>query len=477
MRKTESLSRNYIYSLSYQVLALVVPLLTTPYVTRILGPSGLGDYAYTSATVSYFGIVAALGTATYAQRETAVCQNSETDRTVVFWEILLLRLFMTALVGAAYLLFLFTAKEYRVLYGIQLCTVLSWAFDISWFFQGMENFRVTVIRNCVVKLAGLILVFLLVRQKEDLWLYALILCGTVLLGNVTMWPFLRGYLGKRPSAGLKPFRHLKGSLVLFVSAVSVQIYTVLDQTMLGQMVNNTQVGYYSQAVKIIHIGSSILASLTSVFLPRVAALWAEKKREEAEKYFEKAIFFGWMLNLPMTVGLIMTAEYLVPLFLGNQFLPSISILRILSLIFVTQGMGQIAGTLLVALKRQKEYTIAVTAGAAMNLCCNLFLIRLWSADGAAAASVAAEICVEFLMFRYLSADMGIGVLKRGFLNYLLPTAGMGCVVFLTSCFLPVTWVSLIALILLGCGCYGGILLLKRDAFLMGLVQGRIRKWK
>ena len=275
MKQRASLSRNYIYNLFYQALALVVPLATTPYITRVLGPTRLGDYAYTSAIVSYFGIVAALGTVTYAQREIAVCQNSERDRSRIFFEILFLRLFMVGIVGVAYVVFLIFTTEYRLLYLIQICTVISWGFDVSWYFQGMENFRVTVIRNSAVKLAGLILIFLLVKTKEDLWIYTLILCGSALLGNMTMWPFLKGYVKKQPLGELRPLRHLRGSLVLFVSVVSIQIYTVLDQTMLGSMVNTTQVGYYSQAIKIINICSSVLASLNTVFMPWIAALWAE----------------------------------------------------------------------------------------------------------------------------------------------------------------------------------------------------------
>ena len=148
MDKEKSLKRNYAYNLSYQLLAILVPLVTTPYVTRVLGPEKLGDYAYTSAMVSYFGIVAALGTVTYAQREVACYQKAREERSRTFYEILFLRLFMVGIVFAAYCVFLFLAGTYRVLYIIQLCTVLSWAFDISWFFEysnlysiGSDNVR------------------------------------------------------------------------------------------------------------------------------------------------------------------------------------------------------------------------------------------------------------------------------------------------------------------------------------------------
>lgn len=318
MDKEKSLKRNYAYNLSYQLLAILVPLVTTPYVTRVLGPEKLGDYAYTSAMVSYFGIVAALGTVTYAQREVACYQKAREERSRTFYEILFLRLFMVGIVFAAYCVFLFLAGTYRVLYIIQLCTVLSWAFDISWFFQGMEDFKVTVIRNSTVKLISVILILTLVKSRDDLWIYAFILCFSALLGNMTMWPFIKKYLCRIRRKELHPLRHLKGSLELFVPVLSIQIYTVLDQTMLGAMINTTQVGYYAQTQKIINLESSLLFSLTSVLMPRMTVLLSENKVELANSYYRKVVSFGFMLNLPMTAGTILISKYLIPVFLAED---------------------------------------------------------------------------------------------------------------------------------------------------------------
>ena len=470
MDKEKSLKRNYAYNLSYQLLAILVPLVTTPYVTRVLGPEKLGDYAYTSAMVSYFGIVAALGTVTYAQREVACYQKAREERSRTFYEILFLRLFMVGIVFAAYCVFLFLAGTYRVLYIIQLCTVLSWAFDISWFFQGMEDFKVTVIRNSTVKLISVILILTLVKSKDDLWIYAFILCFSALLGNMTMWPFIKKYLCRIRRKELHPLRHLKGSLELFVPVLSIQIYTVLDQTMLGAMINTTQVGYYAQTQKIINLESSLLFSLTSVLMPRMTVLLSENKVELANSYYRKVVSFGFMLNLPMTAGTILISKYLIPVFFGRGYRECIPLLRILSFIFVTQGIGQIAGTLLIAMKRQKQYTVAVTAGAVINLICNGLFITRFEAKGVAAASVFSEICIEIMMLHFIRPTFEKGALKEAFFNYLPPTLGMSLVLWAAECFLEVNLISLFILGVSGVGVYSLLLILRKDIFLKELLR-------
>lgn len=465
MERKKSLKRNYLYNLSYQMLAILVPLITTPYISRVLGATKIGDFAYTSAIVSYFGIVAALGTASYAQREIAFHQKERQERSRIFYEILLFRGIMVGIVLIAYSIFLAREGAYRSLYLIQLCTVFSWAADISWFFQGMEDFKATVLRNALVKLVSVLLILLLVKRENDLWIYTLVICGTAFLGNMTLWPFLKQYIERVPLKGLRPFRHLHGSLELFVPVLSIQVYTVLDQTMLGAMINTTQVGYYAQSQKIVKLVSTVLYALTAVILPRMSVVLAEKKLEQANEYYRKVICFSMMLILPMMTGMIFLSDYLVPVFLGEKFAECVPLLKVFSLLLITQGIGQIGGTLLISLKKQKQYTTAVTAGAVVNLCCNFLLIPAFGAIGATIASVTAELCVEVLMLYYIRPEFHNGVLWTSFLNYLLPTVGMCAALTAVKYFLAVNLISLVLLTFLGMTVYGLLLLVRRDAFL------------
>lgn len=462
MEQKKSLKRNYIYNLFYQILAILVPLVTTPYVSRVLGPERIGDYSYTSSIVSYFGMVAVLGTVSYGQREIAACQKKAGERTRLFYELLFLRTLTASAVLAVYGVFLWYIEEYRILYLIQLCTVFSWVFDISWFFQGMEDFRVTVIRNSCVKILSVFLILLFVKKEEDLWLYTLIVCGTALVGNLTMWPFLKRYIRKPEWKELRPFRHFRGSMELFVPMLGIQVYTVLDQTMLGVMADTTQVGYYSQAQKVVKLASTVLYALTAVLMPRMSAVLAERNLELARKYYNKTIDFSMLLILPMLAGTFLIADYLVPVFLGDGYEACIPLLMILSLLYITQGIGQIAGTLLISMKRQNQYTAAVTAGAIFNLCANALLIPVCGAAGAAAASVAAELCVELIMLRGIRPEFDNGCIRRAFLRYLPLTAVMCAVIMLLKNILTVSLPSLLLLGAAAAGSYGVLLMLKQD---------------
>ena len=176
----------------YQLMAILIPLVTTPYISRILGATAIGDYSYTSGIVSYFGLVAATGTVNFAQKKIAVYESDIEKRSILFWEILLFRLLCGVLVLAGYSIFVFNyMPQYRLLYIIQYFTVFSWIADISWYFQGTENFKITSVRNTIVKLGGTVLIFLFVKEKSDLWLYTLITSAMLLLGNLTMWHYAR----------------------------------------------------------------------------------------------------------------------------------------------------------------------------------------------------------------------------------------------------------------------------------------------
>lgn len=473
MKSSGNLKRNYLYNLFYQILTMLVPLVTTPYVTRVLGPEKLGEYSYTYGIVSYFGIVAVLGTVTYAQREIAAVQKEPEKRIRLFYEILCLRLGMVLLVGVIYVIFFQSINQYKLLYRIQLLTVFSWAADISWFFQGMEDFRVTVIRNSIIKLVSVALIFILVHSPKDLWIYTAILSGSTCLGNLLLWPFLHFYLGPHPKLKtLHPLRHLKGSLELFVAVLSVQILTVMDQTMLGFLTGTEQVGYYSQAVKMINVGSSFLVAFTSALMPRLTVILQEGDWDLVGEYYEKTVGFAMMIDLPMTFGLILVAKDLVPVFLGEQFSPSIPILQLLSPIFITQIVGQVLGSLLIAMKRYGQHTASVTFGAIVNFISNLIGIRFLGAKGAAIASVISECCIGISMIYWIHRNFKSDVIGKKFLHYLPYTIGMSLVVIMLGRIIPSGLPSLLCLPLAGIAVYFILLYWKKDEQFCSIIHRR-----
>ena len=161
-----SVKKNYLFNLMYEVLAVLVPFVTTPYVSRVLGVTAIGDYNYINGIVSYFGLIAVTGTATFGNREISIVQNDKEKRSEYFFEILFFRIICTGIALLPYLILILSSNGlYKTLYLINLLMFLSWIFDVSWFCQGMENFAVTAIRNSIVKISGAILIFLLSTRR------------------------------------------------------------------------------------------------------------------------------------------------------------------------------------------------------------------------------------------------------------------------------------------------------------------------
>ena len=239
--KPESIKKNYIYNTLYQILTLITPLITTPYISRVLGANGLGIYSYTNSIVTYFTLFAALGTVSYGQREIAMHRDSPEDSSRLFWEIEILSIVTTSVALVAWLIWILISTKYTPYYGVLTMSVLAVAFDISWYFGGFEKFKYIVIRNTLVKLAGIALLFLFVREKTDVLLYVGIMAATGLLGNITMWTYLPRMLTRVEFRSLHPFKaHLKQTFAYFIPTIATSVYTVLDKTMIGAITESDE---------------------------------------------------------------------------------------------------------------------------------------------------------------------------------------------------------------------------------------------
>lgn len=475
----KSVRTNYIYNLMYQIMAIAIPLATMPYVSRTLGATGVGDYNYTFAVVSYFGLFAVTGTIDFAQKEIAVYQDDREKRSILFWEVLLFRVLSGILVFAAYTMFILNfMPQYRLLYVIQYFMVLSWLIDISWYFQGSENFRITSVKNTVVRIIGTVLIFLFVKKAGDLWIYVLISSATAFVGNLTMWRYLFGEIIWPGFGNIHIFRNLKDIMSLFIPVLSIQLYTVLDKTMLGSLCNTTEVGYYSQAEKIIKFALMIIYAFISVLTPRIAVLYRNHDIENIKKYYRKALDYIFLLALPMLAGCILVAEDFVPLFFGEGYQPVVRLMRIESFLFIILSLGQLLGRFLIAMNRQRKFTIAVTSAALVNVALNYVFIRSagLGATGAAIASVAAE-CVSTGIQLYFEKDLlKYKLICHSLVKYIPPTMVMTCMI-LTIQYFFCGIASLALSVLLGAVAYGIALLIRRDVLVMDVAKRLKSKMK
>lgn len=471
-KMSKSVTKNYLYNMIYQILISIVPLITTPYLSRTLGAEAIGIYSYTLSIVTYFILFGSLGIAIYAQREIAYAQNDKETRSKVFFEILILRFITMAI---SIIVFYFTCiknTEYGMYYKIFLIQMIANCLDISWFFQGLEEFKKTVMRNTIVKIISVILILLLIKKPEDLLLYILIYCLSTLIGNLSLWIYLPKYICKQKLKNLEFKKHLRPLLELFIPQIAVQVYTVLDKTMIGAIVNDkSEVGYYEQAEKIVKLLLTVITSLGTVMLPRISYEFANKNKEKIKETMEKSINFVLILSFPMIMGLIVISPNFIPLFLGDGFEPSITIMQLLTPIILFIGMGGIIGTqLLLPTKRQKQYTIAVVLGAIINVILNLMLIGKIGAKGATIGTVAAEFVSMSVQIYFIRKDIDINIMLKKAIKYFVLSVVM-LIVCMSIYILEINRLATVVLqVLIGVSVYFGLLVITKDDFTRALIS-------
>lgn len=389
-----SVTKNYLYNLSFQILQLITPLVLTPYLSRTLGADGIGTYGYVQSIVVIFMLFGTMGISMYAQREIAYVQDDIEKRSYIFFEIVILRAITIGIVYLVYFFVFMSSGTEMVVFRIASIEIIAAVFEISFFFQGINNFKVTVFRNIIIKIISVILIFVFVKTKEDINLYIFILCGMMLVGNLSIWCYLPKEIIIPKISRLRPFRHLKSTLALFLPQIAMQIYTVLDKTMLGVLSNKTQVGYYESVQKIVVVSMTVITSLGTVMLTKVANTLALKDKDEVKNSILNAFHFVFFLATPMTFGMISIAPQLVPWFLGEGFVDSTILLEMMAPLILISGLSNVLGMqYLVPSRNHKQYTYAVFAGAISNIVLNLILIPYFKAAGATVATIVAEIIV------------------------------------------------------------------------------------
>ena len=314
MNEKVSIKKNYIYNVAYQVLNLLAPLVTTPYISRVLGVEGVGEYSYTSSVVTYFITLAILGSTPYAQREVSYLREDKEKYSILFWEIVVFR-GITVLISCLLfsIVIILSEPEIRIIYMIQGLNIVAVAFDISWFFQGLEEFKKIVIRNVFIKILNILLIFILVKQETDIWKYVLIIAGLTVVGNIVIWGGIKRYINKVSIKSINIKQHLIGILQLFLPTIAVSIYRALDKTMIGLVTTTTtENGYYEQADKIIQMCIVVTTSLSTVMAPRIALTLSKKDNAMLKKYMYKTFDFLLLISLPMAMGIIVVSDMIVP---------------------------------------------------------------------------------------------------------------------------------------------------------------------
>ncbi|MBW3090924.1 oligosaccharide flippase family protein [Bifidobacterium miconisargentati] len=482
-----SVAVNYLLNTAYQILILIVPLITTPYVSRVLGAEGIGVYSYTYSIISYFLIIAAMGTATYGQRTIAYHQDDPYARSVKFYEILIFRCVTTLSCCAVYMAYLFSdIAKYRGIAWLQLIYLVAVAFDITWFFQGMEDFRRIVFRNTVAKIFNIILLFVFVRQESDVWVYTLILAGMTLIANLSIWPYVPSVVQKVHARDVKPFKELKDILLLFVPTIAIQVNSVLDKTLIGVFaVDAAENGYYEQTEKVVRMALAVVTSLGIVMIPRMSKLFHDNDTVRMKSYIEKSYQFVWLIGIPIMFGLIAVVDVFVPVFYGPGYDRIKVLMPIYALSVLPVALSNVTGCqFLIPIKKQNVYSTAVLISAVVNVGLNFVFTPRYLADGAAVASVAAEVvgCVVMLIYVQVRDMVDVPAVLRLSIGKFVAGIVMLIAVRATALVLSESVLSLMLLIVEGGAVYVAVLLMERDRFflellnrVLGKVRGKLRK--
>lgn len=476
-----SIKKNFTYNVIYQILILIIPLITTPYISRVIGAEGTGIYSYTSSIVQYFALFAMLGINNYGNRTVAKKRDNKQELSKTFFSIYSMQFITTLIMIVIYIgyIFLFD-NQYLSIAMLQILYMVSTALDINWFFWGLEKFKITVTRNAVIKILSTIMIFTFVKEQSDLNIYILIMLVSGVISQLALWPFLKGEINfvKIKWSDIKV--HIKPNLILFVPVIAVSIYKTMDKIMLGKMCNMAEVGFYEYAERIQNIPLSMITALGTVMLPRMSNLISKGEKEKSTHYINKSIQFMLFASIPIVLGIIAVSKEIVPLFLGNEYVKTAEILQYLTITIIFVSWANVIRTqYLIPQEKDKIFIISVIMGAVINFVLNLILIGRYQAIGATISTVIAEFIVMMYQIVKTKNELEIKKHVRYFLEFFIKGIIMFVIVIIVKKVMEETLISILVQILVGIAVYA-ILNYKYILQILnkgkGKNDGKIKNW-
>lgn len=393
----QSITKNAFYNVLLNVTSVIFPLITAPYISRVLEPDGVGLYNFATTYAGYYALVAMLGIPTYGVREVSKARDDKESLTKLVSQLMSIAFITTLGVSIIYLLtigLIGQLTENFIIFLIAGFTIYLAPFKINWYYQGVEDFGFITKVSLIIRTLSVIFLFLLVRDKADLVVYITL----SVLGGVMadVWNFTRMWnAGIRPKLtlrGLKP--HMNPLLVLFASSIAISIYTVLDTLMLGFITDYKEVGYYTNAMHISRVIITIVTSLSIVAVPRVSYYFKNRDFGNINHLMNKSFSVVSFMAFPVAIGMCCISSTFIPLFFGPSFIGSVVPMMILSFLVIVIGLNNLTGMqILIGMGFDKCFLYSMLAGTFSNLFLNLLFIPLWGAVGASISSVIAEFLV------------------------------------------------------------------------------------
>lgn len=458
--------KNYLYNAGYQLLTLILPLITAPYISRTLGSKGVGQYSFTYSIITWFTLITSIGIAYYGDRQIAYSRNDKYKMSKTFWELQIIKLIMTVITFVIFVGFINVYHKYTWLLILQSLNIFASTLDISWFYMGLEDFKITVTRNTIVKIVSIVLIFIFVHKQSDTWLYILILAMSLVMGNLTLWPSLKKKLVRVSFRDLQPFVHLRESLVLFLPSIATRVYLTLNKTALGVIAGATAAGFYSNSDNLIQIVISIVTATGTVILPRAASEFAKGNKDEIKRMLYISFDFVSCLSIPMAFGVAAVALKLSTFFYGNGFAPVGPVMMIESFIIVFVAWSNAIGIqYLLPIRRTKDYTKSLIVSALFSIVLNIPLIMVWGLHGAMITTVLCEGLVTIYQLFTVRKELSVTKLFADVPKFLLA----GVIMFTMVFWLNLNWdfniLTMIVEVLIGIISDGVVLILLRPKIL------------
>ena len=476
----KSVKVNYILNLINTGTQMLFPLITFPYVCRVIEADGIGQINFFQSIISYISLFTCLGIPMYAIREIARDRSDVVQMNRTAMEILLLHSMLTLVGYAIVAILCLTVPQIQVnipLFLILSLTIFFTAIGCEWFYQGIENFKYITIRGLIIKTISLVLLFIFVKSKTDLLYYGCYTVFGVLGGNIFNFFRLRKYIHRENIifSELHIKRHIKPVLKVFSFSVVTSIYLQLNTVLLGFLKNALAVGYFAAATKVMQMLLQMSACLGSVMMPRASHLIAENKESEFNALIQKSYDFTLAIALPMTVGLIFCAPNLITSLCGVKFENSILPSQIIAPIILMVAISNVFGIQVLFPKGKINIvTLCCGIGAVVDLVLNLCLIPFFSYVGTSIAYLGAEVATTISMFFIGRKYLPITYFKKNHLNYLLGCILMAIVLYAIA---DLQFSTISILILQGCSgivVYFLVLCVRKDIFLMQ-VFSKIKK--
>lgn len=390
----KGVKKNFFYNAFYQILVLILPLITSPYISRIMGAEKIGIYSYSYSIVSYFGLFILLGLNNYGNRTIATVREDRESLSKTFWSIYAIQFVAGLIIFFFYLLYVLFIAENQKMALIQIIYLISVILDINWFFFGIEQFKLTVTRNTIVKIISVICIFIFVKKSSDIYIYALLMVVSPIASQVFLWGFLRKYIVFVKPKFSDINKHFIPNLTLFIPVIAISLYTTMAKILLGALSNLTEVGYFESANKLTTIPAMIITSLGTVMLPRISNMIANGKEKETVKYLQKSLIVSVFLSMSMALGMSALSKEFVPFFYGKGFEKCEVLIPILVLSSIFISWANVIRTqYLIPYKMDKIYIESVFLGAITNVAINIILIPYLQSIGAAIGTLLAEIVV------------------------------------------------------------------------------------